>query len=226
MRHSLIALLVGLVAVVATACMPTYPTPAPGPRWNTHTIARGRHNATVQRGASAPAPLLGVTRAAGRSYHLILDASARYTITDPVEPGDQLDWNKLPGLSDCDQLDLAVHGFMFAWRWRTDLTPRILELNAYWNHDGVHEWPDEPLLRLTRAQVDARKPIWYRLRISNDRQSYEFTLQRAGGRAHTYRADRSCPSARRNVRKWAGGFYFGGTSVAPHRIRAWVHEPR
>ena len=227
MRRTVTVLLIGLTAVVATACMPTYPTPAPGPRWNTHTIARGRHDATVQRGTSAPAPLLGLTRLAGRSYHLIFDASARYTITDPVEPEDQLDWNKLPGLSDCGDVDLAQNGLMFAWRWRTDLVPRVLEVNAYWNDDGVHHWLDEPVLALTRAQVDARKPIWFRLRISNDRQSYEFTVQRAGEPApHTARVARSCPGHPRGQQKWAGGFYFGGTSVAPQRIRAWVHEPR
>jgi hypothetical protein len=209
--------------------MPTYPTPAPGPRWNTHTIARGRHGATVTRGASAPAPLLGTTRAAGRTYHLIFDSSARYVITDPVEPEDQLDWNKLPGLSDCRQMDLAVNGLMFAWRWRTDLTPRVLEINAYANNDGTHLWPDEPLLTLTRAQVDGRKPIWFRLRISDDRQSYEFTLRtRLAGQeiVRTAELPRACPARGRDVRKWAGGFYFGGTSVAPQRIRAYVHEPR
>ena len=83
------------------------------------------------------------------------------------------------------------------------------------------------MLALTRAQVDARKPIWFRLRISNDRQSYEFTVQRAGEPApHTARVARSCPGHPRGQQKWAGGFYFGGTSVAPQRIRAWVHEPR
>jgi hypothetical protein len=220
----------GAVAVlVLTGCMPSYPTPAPGPRWNTHTIARGAHGASVQQGESAPAPLLGVTRAAGRTYHLIFDSSARYVITDPVEPEDQLDWNKLPGLSDCGDLDLAENGLMFAWRWRPDLTPRVLEVNAYANNDGEHLWPEEPLLALTRAQVDGRRPLWFRLRISNDGQSYEFTLRtRLAGQeiVRTAELPRACPGRGRDLRKWAGGFYFGGTSVAPQRIRAYVHEPR
>ena len=215
--------------VVLTGCMPSYPTPAPGPRGNTHTIRRGDHGATVERGASAPAPLLGVTRVPGRTYHLIFDSSARYVITDPVEPQDQLDWNKLPGLSDCAQYDLAVNGLMFAWRWRTDLTPRVLEINAYANNHSVHLWPEEPLLALTRAQIDGQRPIWFRLRISNDGQSYEFTVRtRLAGEeiVRTAELPRACPGRGRDVRKWAGGFYFGGTSTAPQRIRAYVHEPR
>ncbi|HYF46885.1 MAG TPA: hypothetical protein VD926_11785, partial [Acidimicrobiales bacterium] len=178
---------------------------------------------------SAPAPLLGFTRAAGRTYHFIFDSSARYVLTDPVEPEDQLDWNKLPGLSDCAQPDLAVDGFMFAWRWRTDLVPRVLEVNAYANNAGEHLWLDEPLLTMTREQVDGRRPIWFRLRISDDQQRYEFTLKtRLAGQeiVRTAVLPRRCTSRGRDVQKWAGGFYFGGTSTAPHRIRAYVHEPR
>jgi hypothetical protein len=171
-----------------------------------------------------------VTRAAGRTYHFAFDSSARYVLTNPTEPEDQLDWNKLPGLSDCGDVDLAQNGFMFAWRWRTDLVPKVLEINAYWNDHGVHHWPeDEPMLTLTRAQVDARQPIWFRLRISNDRQRYEFTVRRGSGANEVVRtetADRPCPGRGRDVRKWAGGFYFGGTSVAPHRIRGWMFERR
>jgi hypothetical protein len=74
MRRTILA---ALAILLATACMPTYPTPAPGPRWNTHTIARGAHSASVTRGASAPAPLLGFTRLPSRSYHLIFDSTAR-----------------------------------------------------------------------------------------------------------------------------------------------------
>ena len=227
MRRAILA--AGLALVVATGCLPSHPRPVAGPGWNTHTIARGQHSATVTRGASAPAPLLGPTRVAGRTYHFTFDSSARYVLTNPTEPEDQLDWNKLPGLSDCAQPDLAVNGLMFAWRWRTDLVPKVLEINAYWNDDGEHHWLEVPLLTLTRAQVDARKPIWFRLRISNDRQRYEFSLRTvlAGEEVvRTATADRPCPARGRDVRKWAGGFYFGGTSVAPQRIRGWMYEPR
>ncbi len=54
-----------------------------------------------------------------------------YTLTAPVQPNDQLDWNKLPGISDCDQLDLSVDGVMFGWRWRLDTSPKVLEITAY-----------------------------------------------------------------------------------------------
>jgi hypothetical protein len=227
MRRAILAAVLALL--VTTGCLPSHPRPVAGPGWNTHTIARGRHNATVTRGARAPAPLVGFTRLAGRTYHFAFDSSARYVLTEPTEPEDQLDWNKLPGLSDCKDVDLARNGLMFAWRWRTDLIPKVLEINAYWNDDGEHHWLDEPMLTLTRAQVDARKPIWFRLRISNDRQRYEFTLRTIVAGEEVVRsatADRPCPSRGRDVRKWAGGFYFGGTSVAPHRIRGWMYEPR
>ena len=220
---------VAVVALAATACIPRYPTPAPGSRWNTHTIARGAHNASVSRGADAPAPLLGITRRAGRTYHFVFDSSARYRLTAPTQPEDQFDWNKLPGLSDCGQYDLSRHGLMFAWRWRLDLVPKVLEITAYWNDRGVHHTLDEPLLTLTRAQVDARIPLWFRLRISNDRQRYEFALRaRIAGRevSRTAVADRPCPRAGRELAKWAGGFYFGGTSVAPQRVRGYSFERR
>jgi hypothetical protein len=228
MRRAMVV--ASLALVVASGCMPTSPRPVAGPGWNTHTIARGRHNATVTRGRSAPAPLLGFTHAAGRTYHFAFDSSARYVLTNPTEPEDQLDWNKLPGLSDCGDTDLAQNGFMFAWRWRTDLAPKVLEINAYWNDDGVHLGMDDPpMLRLTRAQVDARKPLWFRLRISNDKRSYEFTLRTVISGEEVVanrRVPRSCPNVGRGVKKWAGGFYFGGTSVAPHRVRGWMYEPR
>jgi hypothetical protein len=219
----------GLLILLLAGCMPAYPKPAPGPRWNRHTIARGAHNATVTEGATAPEPLLGLTRRSGRAYTLIFDASARYRITQPTQPDDQLDWNKLPGLSDCNDVDLAENGLMFGWRWNLAETPKVLELTAYANNHGTHLWSDAPLLSLTRAQVDARRPIWFRLRISNDRRSYEFTIRTVLAGEEEIRHDRlprACPTVPRDKWKWAGGFYFGGTSVAPQRIQAHVHEPR
>lgn len=219
---------IALLVLVLAGCMPAYPTPAPGPRWNRHVIAPGNHGASVVPGATAPAPLLGFTRLSARTYHLIFDSTARYRITDPVEPEDQFDWNKLPGLSDCGTPDLAVNGFMFGWRWNLAAGP-ALELTAYANNDGTHLWSDEPLLTLTRAQVDARRPIWFRLRISNDRERYEFTIRTVLAGQEVVAHDtlpRACPNRPRDVNKWAGGFYFGGTSVAPQRIRASIFEPR
>ena len=132
MRRSSLVLVL-LTVALATACTPQHPRPAPGPGWNTHTIARGPRRDRAA-GRRAPPPLLGFTRQSGRTYHLIFDASARYVLTNPTEPEDQLDWNKLPGLSDCaPNYDLAVDGLMFGWRWRTDLTPRVLEVTAYAN---------------------------------------------------------------------------------------------
>lgn len=228
MRRVLPLLAVGAVLVATAAAVPPAPRPVGGPGWAVATVAPGAHSASVTVGPQAPRPLAGLTRVAGRTYHLALGPSARYVLTDPVEPEDQLDWNKLPGLSDCGDVDLSVNGVMFAWRWRTDLEPRVLELTAYANNDGVHLTAPAPMLTLTREQVDASRPVWYRLRISNDRRQYEFTIRaRLGGVdvTRSARLPRACPTRPRDVTKWASGLYFGGTSPAPQRIRAAVYEP-
>ncbi len=155
-----------------TPCMPTVATPLAGPGWSRYAIATGAHSATVTRGAQASAPLAGFSTAAGRRYHFLFDASAAYVLTNPTQPEDQFDWNKLPGLSDCGDLDLSQNGWMFGWRWRTDLTPRRLEITAYANNAGTHLTPPAPLVTLTQAQLEQPVPVWFELAISADRQRY------------------------------------------------------
>jgi hypothetical protein len=75
--------------------------------WATYTIAVGAHYATLAGGGPG-SPRDGLTELAGRDYRFRFDASARYVLTAPVEPNDQLDWNKLPGYSDCGRS---------TWRW-------------------------------------------------------------------------------------------------------------
>lgn len=219
---------VAVISVVAvTACQPGYPTPAPGPGWARYRIVTGAHSAAVNRPPAAPRPLAGFTTEAGRGYWFVFNPTARYRIVDPVEPGDQLDWNKLPGLSDCGTPDLSVNGFMFAWRWRTDLVPRRLEIGAYANNNSSHLTAPTPMVTLTAAQLTAPHPIWFRMRISDDRESYEFrTNVTVNGR--DVRAFRRLPRACRTARtatKWASGLYFGGTSTAPTDITGHIHEP-
>jgi len=145
-------------------------------------------------------------------------------LTNPTQPKDQLDRNKLPGRSDCGDLDLAENGWMFAWRWRTDLTPRVLEINAYANNDGTHLWLPEPLLTLTSAQLDARLPVWFDMRISSDRTRYEFVVRGPGSRLATGSLPRACTTAASASWQWTAGFYFGGTSTAPSTITGLMRE--
>lgn len=206
-------------------CLPAFPAPVAGTGWSRYDIAVGAHSATVTRGASATSPKAGFSTASGRRYHFAFDPTAAYVLTNPTQPEDQFDWNKLPGLSDCGQLDLSQDGWMFGWRWRTDLSPRVLEVTAYANNAGTHLTPPTPLLTLTAAQLDERVPLWFDLGISPDGQRYEFRVAGPGRRHATTTLPRRCTGTSTTVFKWASGFYFGGTSTAPTAIRGWVNEP-
>ena len=207
-----------------TPCLPAAPTPLAGPGWSRYAIVTGAHSATVTRGAQATAPLAGFSTASGRHYHFLFDATAAYVLTNPTQPEDQFDWNKLPGLSDCGDLDLSQNGWMFGWRWRTDTAPRRLEITAYANNDGTHLTPTAPLVTLTQAQLDQPVPLWFELAISADRQRYEFGIAGPGSRSVTASLPRQCPSDSPTTFKWASGFYFGGTSTAPQSMTAWIAE--
>lgn len=206
-------------------CLPAFPVPVAGARWSRYDIAAGAHSATVTRGASATAPKAGFSSAGGRRYHFAFEPSAAYVLTSPTQPEDQFDWNKLPGLSDCGQLDLSQDGWMFGWRWRTDLTPRVLEVTAYANNAGTHLTPPAPLLTLTAEQLAERVPLWFELAISADGQRYEFRVAGPGRRHATASLPRRCTGTATTTLKWASGFYFGGTSTAPTAIRGWIAEP-
>lgn len=206
-------------------CLPVFPLPVAGSGWSRYDIAAGAHSATVTRGAAATAPKAGFSTAAGRRYHFAFEPSAAYVLTNPTQPEDQFDWNKLPGLSDCGQLDLAQDGWMFGWRWRTDLTPRVLEVTAYANNAGTHLTPSVPLLTLTAEQLAERVPLWFELGISADGQRYEFRVAGPGRRHATTTLPRRCTGSSTTTLKWASGFYFGGTSTAPTAIRGWIDEP-
>lgn len=200
--------------------------PSPHAGWARYTIAVGAHAATVTLNGAATSPLAGLSFATGRAYEFIFTPSAQYVLTNPVQPDDQLDWNKLPGLSDCGQVDLAQDGFMFAWRWRPDLNPPVLELAHYANNAGTHLYPSQGLVTLDAADLAAEEPLRFELSIAGAK--YLFHL--AGtirGRAIDVSAEqpRRCASTSPAAFKWASGFYFGGTSTAPQPIVGYVHEP-
>ncbi len=193
--------------------------------WPQYRIAVGAHSATIINGTTGTKPKAGFTSISQRSFRLAFNASAEYVLTNPVEPSDQFDWNKLPGLSDCGSLDLSQNGFMFGWRWRTDLTPRVLEVTAYWNRAGVHLTPPTPMVVLSAAEVESGQPLTYSEKIVGS--TYEFRITGViGGRTidATAIGTRNCSGSATGL-KWASGLYFGGTSTAPQVITTRVTEP-
>jgi hypothetical protein len=173
-------------------------------------------------GSAGGSPLGGFSSVSQRTYKFAFDASAEYVLT--AVPEDQWDWNKLPGLSDCGNSSLAKNGLMWAWRWRPDL--ELLEVNAYWNNDSTHLWPDQPLFTLTRAELAAGAPLTYSIGINAD--SYSFSVSGTiNGRAinASTTARRACPNGS-SLFRWASGLYFGGTSTAPHPVTGKVFEIR
>jgi hypothetical protein len=109
-----------------------------------------------------------------------------YRITNPVQPDDQLDWNKLPGVSDCGQLDLAQDGFMFAWRWRLDLTPNVLELQSRLRYVLTGFWNLYQPPSIDPANAGRLCGHVMPLHLAY----YDFGLRRAGFVDATYHADR------------------------------------
>jgi hypothetical protein len=189
-----------------------------------YTIPVGAHSATVAMNGASRAPLAGLTSVSARTYQFIFDATAMYELTNPAQPGDQLDWNKLPGLSDCGQFDLARDGLMFAWRWHLDTSPRVLEIAHYANNAGTHLYPAQGLVRFDEAELRSETPLTHELEIAAT--EYRFHLfGTLGTRVIDERATfpRRCTSSTTAL-KWASGFYFGGTSTAPQPITGFVQE--
>ncbi len=213
------------VAIDARPTDAAVPTDAPiVENWATYRIAVGSHSATIMGGSNGN-PVQLITTTDGRDFRLALNSSAVYTITNPVQPQDQLDWNKLPGLSDCGQFDLSVNGAMFGWRWRLDLDPHVLEVTAYANNNSNHLTPAQPLFTLTAAELAAEAPLHYRVWWTGN--TYHFTASGMIG-ARTIDATatlpRVCPNQGAGSIKWAGQFYFGGTSTAPSVITSRIIE--
>jgi hypothetical protein len=189
--------------------------------WSKYTIDPGAHIARVDAAMSG-APLQFLTTVSGRDFDLRFNPSAIYVITSPVQPNDQLDWNKLPGFSDCTTLDLQVSGAMFGWRWRPEMS--LLEITAYANDDS-HHLNAGVLVTLDSADLTSDEPLRYRLWA--DGAVYHFSIH-GTVRGRAIDADttlpRACPTVSTSGIKWAGELYFGGTSAAPSQVTALVTE--
>jgi len=218
---------IAAAAVIATVGLSGCRAPDTPPGWSSYTIERGGHTALVYRPPGVAGPLDGWVSPGGssRAYDFVFTPTAEYVLTSPTQPEDQFDWNKLPGFSDCGDFDLARNGAMFGWRWRTDTSPQVLELVPYANADGVHQYPDGPLVTLDRDDLAAEEPLRYSIEI--DGSAYRFAIDGTirGREIHeTGVLPRSCPASPADAGKWYSGFYFGGTSTAPSRMYAYVRE--
>lgn len=195
--------------------------------WARYSIPAGGHGATIDKGGAGN-PLGGLLNGvSGRDYLFAFDRSAMYVITEPVEPPDQLDWNKLPGISDCGTVDLAADGAMFGWRWRLDRTPKVLEISAYANDAGKHLTPPAPMVSLDTDDLASMTALRYRLWM--DGALYRFAVSGVmRGRAIdvTQELARRCATTAPSslMLQWAAGFYFGGTSTAPSLITGRIFE--
>lgn len=190
----------------------------------TYRIEVGSHTATVTGGTPSN-PVAGFTTVPGRDFDFKFDSSARYVLLNPVQPNDQNDWSKLPGFSDCGQLDLAQYGAMFGWRWRLDRSPKMLEVTAYANVAGTHATKLPPMLELSEAELAAEAPLRYRVFI--DGAAYRFSIKGTIGQRTidvSTSLARGCAATGASTLKWASGLYFGGTSTAPSVITAKIYE--
>ena len=114
---------------------------------------------------------------------------------------------------------------MFGWRWRLDLNPKVLEVTAYANNNSTHLWLAQPMFTLTEAELAADAPLRYRVWL--DGNLYRFSAKgMVGARAIDVTAThpRICPNTPAGSPKWAGQFYFGGTSTAPSVITSRINE--
>jgi hypothetical protein len=195
--------------------------------WAQYVIAPGAHAATLVKGTDGN-PIAGLVNGVdGRDYELAFDPSAMYAIARPTQPDDQLDWNKLPGVSDCGTFDLARDGVMFGWRWRLDTNPEVLEVTAYANNARTHLTPAAPMVVLDAADLASAAPLRYR--FSMDGALYRFSITGVV-RGRAIDADATLPrrcatmDAKALTVQWAAGLYFGGTSTSPSTITAKIFE--
>ncbi|MGN6105424.1 MAG: hypothetical protein ACTHU0_09995 [Kofleriaceae bacterium] len=131
----------------------------------------------------------------------------------------------MPGLSDCGDIDLSINGLMFGWRWRLDVAPPRLEITAYANHDGVHLTAPAPLVTLDADDLADEQPLRYR--VYREPSAYRFAIEGVVRDRPIQAAamlPRGCTAFPIDEIAWAAGFYFGGTSTAPHQITARIRE--
>lgn len=178
--------------------------------FNTVTVAQGNHYANW--------PLWLSFKPYVR-YQFSFNPSAIYQHPDQ----DQLDWNKLPGVTDCGSLEMSRNGAMFGWRWAPQT--RKLQITAYANRQGVHQSADSSvyqnqvqMVELDETDLNQFAPLTYEIQLSGS--NYYFTISGTLPSGRILRATsilpRGCTS--QPWIKQGSTLYFGGTKTAPHTV--------
>lgn len=182
----------------------------------------GYSKQTVSKGNHYSSAMPWLTTASGLSYQFAFNSTAKYNLNNE----DQFDWNKLPGMSDCGSVALSRNGAMFGWRWNPD-TQR-LEISAYANQLGVHQYYDNSqstvqLVELDMADIQEFAPLRFDIQILGERYQFNISGRLPNGRVINAQSTlmRGCES-RPNRFKNGSNFYYGGTSVAPANTSGYV----
>ncbi len=132
-------------------------------------------------------------------FKALFDSTAIYQTTDPVN---QVDINKLYGLSDCNSYH-HTNSARFGWRWYEGK----LEIWAYCYENGEQ----------TSAFVDTVSlNQFYDYKISFEKNKYIFQLN-----DKAIEMPRVCEDKARGYKLFP---YFGGDEAAPKNISIWIEE--
>ncbi len=155
--------------------------------YKTYIIKEGKHRSTFAYRRTDRKIL---------TFDAIFDNSAIYTTRDP---NNQLDINKLFGLSDCgtDHMDNSIR---FGWRWNND----SLEIHWFKHEEGVFSFD-----KITSIELD--RIYTYEIIITKD--TYELWVGE-----EMVLLNRNCikDKCRKNYYLYP---YFGGDETAPHDIK-------
>ena len=126
---------------------------------------------------------------------VIFDENARYETSDP---NNQLDVNKLWGVSDCGN-NHSYSSMRFGWRW--NLEKDSMEILMYRRMFGEFEFK-------SLGFVNLGETVYMSMNITND--SYEMCLN-----GHCDSMERPCFTTYKRYFLYP---YFGGNETAPHDI--------
>lgn len=152
-------------------------------------------------------------------YQFSFNPSAIYQHPDQ----DQLDWNKLPGVTDCGSMEMSRNGAMFGWRWAPQT--RKLQISAYANRHGVHQAADMStyqhqvqMVEIDETDLNQFAPLTYEIQLSGS--NYYFTISGTLPSGRILRATSTLPRGCTKNPWIKGGstLYFGGTKTAPHTV--------
>jgi hypothetical protein len=182
------------------------------------------------------------TRRTTLEYQAAFNLTAIYKHARQVDGRDyQGSWNKLPGFSDCGQLNMLYSGAMFGWRW--DPVNDRLEVNPFANaftgepnklgqcvegggckpnhHQDAASGVKGPApWVIKRNELNAFNPLTYRIEIKG--KTYLFSIKDTKGKVlREWTTPRKCDN-KPNALKLGSNLFFGGQLMAPHEVSAYI----